>query len=134
MNNNIVPGFDSEIDDEVVKLSIERIKNMDDGLMISVAGVIDAKNVGFVQEKVEKVFQSGFRRIVFEMSELNYLSEVGDLIVPYIAWLAQQSNGKCVIQQIQPHIYRWLELIGYSSYLSFTKRIDESISLLNEQQ
>ena len=52
-NNNIVPGFDDERDDSL-KISLEKIDAVPNGLGIYLNGYIDTYNSNFFQKKITK--------------------------------------------------------------------------------
>ena len=53
-NNSIVPGFDNEKDDSL-KISLEKIDSVPNGLRVYLNGYIDTYNSSFFQKKITKV-------------------------------------------------------------------------------
>ena len=69
-NNNIVPGFDEERDDSL-KISLEKIDSVQNGLRIYLNGYIDTYNSNFFQKKITKVVEAGYINLIFNCSALN---------------------------------------------------------------
>lgn len=76
MNNDIVPGFDDEKEDSI-KLRLQKIPDMEGGLIIYASGYIDTYNSNILRKRVEKAIEAGLVRIVFEMGAVNYISSTG---------------------------------------------------------
>jgi anti-sigma B factor antagonist len=75
-NNDIVPGFDDEKDDSL-KIRLQKVDSVQGTLIIYLTGYIDTYNSNFFQKKVSKAVDSGFTKIVFQCSGLNYVSSTG---------------------------------------------------------
>ena len=75
-NNELVPGFNDEKDDSL-KINLEKIEGIDNGLIIYLNGYIDTYNSSFFQKRISKVVESGYVNLIFNCSALNYVSSTG---------------------------------------------------------
>jgi anti-anti-sigma factor len=129
MNNDIVPGFDDEKNDSI-KLKLQKIEDMEGGLIVYASGYIDTYNVNFFRKPVERAIEAGYLRIVFELSRVNYISSTGFGAFPYFLKLVKPRNGDMVLNQVQPTVYEVFTLLGFSQYFIFMENLDESIAYL----
>lgn len=131
MNNDIVPGFDDEKNDSI-KLTLQKIENMEGGLIVYASGYIDTYNVSYFRKPVERAIEAGYVRIVFELSRVNYISSAGLGAFPPFLKLVKPLNGDMVLNQVQPNVFEVFTLLGFSQYFIFMKNLDESIGYLAE--
>jgi anti-sigma B factor antagonist len=129
MNNDIVPGFDDEKNDSI-KLKLQKIEDMEGGLIVYASGYIDTYNVSFFRKPVERAVESGYVRIVFELSRINYISSTGFGAFPHFLKLVKPQNGDMVLNQVQPKVYEVFALLGFSQYFIFMENLDASIGYL----
>ena len=87
-NDNLVPGFNEE-KDESLKINLERITDISEGLVLYLNGYIDTYNSSFFQKKVSKVVEAGYTKLIFNCSALNYVSSTG--IGSFTAFLKRSS-------------------------------------------
>jgi len=127
MNNDIVSGFDDEKNDSL-KIQLQKIEEMEGGLMIYLTGYIDLYNSSYFKKCVEKVVEAGFVRIVFEMSGLYYITSTGFGAFTYLLKMVKPRNGDIVLQKIQPKVYEVLQLLGFSQFFHIKENLDESIA------
>jgi anti-sigma B factor antagonist len=129
MNNDIVPGFDDDKDDSV-KLRLQNIDGMKEGLIIYASGYIDSYNYMTFQKRVDKAIETGFVRLLFEMSQVNYISSTGIGSFVYFLKTVRPRNGDLVLDYVQPKVFEVFQLLGLSQFLTFKKDSNESIALL----
>ena len=72
-NNNLVPGFNDEKDDSL-KISLEKIEGIDKAVLVILNGYIDTYNSVYFQKQVNKIVAANFVNIIFNCSNLNYVS------------------------------------------------------------
>ena len=75
-NNELVPGFNDERDDSL-KINLDRIPDVDKGLVIHLNGYIDTYNSSFFQKRIQKVVDNGYINLIFNCAALNYVSSTG---------------------------------------------------------
>ncbi|HAH60946.1 MAG TPA: anti-sigma F factor antagonist, partial [Treponema sp.] len=126
-SNNLVPGFNEEKDDSL-KISLEKIDEISNGLCIYLNGYIDTYNSNFFQKKIQKVVESGFINLIFNCSSLNYVSSTG--IGSFTAFLkmVKPKGGDIVLLEIQPKVYEVFQLLGFSQFFNIKDTTEDAVS------
>ena len=129
-NNNLVPGFNDEKDDSL-KITLEKINDVDNGLVIYLNGYIDTYNSSFFQKRISKVVEAGFVNLIFNCSALNYVSSTG--IGSFTAFLKmiKPKGGDIVLLEIQPKVYEVFQLLGFSQFFNIKNTAEEAIGYFN---
>ena len=118
-NNDLVPGFNDEKDDSL-KISLEKINDVDNGLVIFLNGYIDTYNSSFFQKRISKVVESGFVNLIFNCSALNYVSSTG--IGSFTAFL----------KLIQPKVYEVFQLLGFYQFFNIKDSLPDAINFFKQ--
>jgi len=127
MNNDIVPGFDSESDDSI-KLKLQKIEGMERGLVIFASGYIDTYNSVSSQKRTEKVVKAGFVQLVLEMSAVSYISSTGVGALAYLLKQVKSQHGDVVLQALPPRVYEVLQLLGLAQFFLVKESFEESLA------
>ena len=129
-NNDIVPGFDDEKDDSL-KIRLDKINGAPRCIMLTLIGYIDTYNSNFFQKRVQKIIDSGFVRLIFHCSGLNYVSSTG--IGSFTAFLkaVKPQGGDLVMLEIQPKVYEVFQLLGFSQFFNIRESLEDSIRFFN---
>ena len=127
-SNNLVPGFNEEKDDSL-KISLEKVDGVPNGLCIYLNGYIDTYNSNFFQKKIQKVVEAGFINLIFNCSSLNYVSSTG--IGSFTAFLkmVKPKGGDIVLLEIQPKVYEVFQLLGFSQFFNIKDTTEDAVSL-----
>lgn len=133
MNNDIVPGFDDEKDDSL-KILLDKVEEAPRCLMLSLTGYIDTYNSNFFQKRVQKAIETGFVRLIFQCSGLNYVSSTG--IGSFTAFLkaVKPQGGDIVLMEIQPKVYEVFQLLGFSQFFNIKETLADSILFYNSDK
>ena len=129
-NNEIVPGFDDE-KDESLKIRLQRIDGVDNGLVLYLTGYIDTYNSNFFQKRVNKAIEGNFTKIVFQCAGLNYVSSTG--IGSFTAFLksVKPKGGEIVLLEIQPKVYEVFQLLGFSQFFNIKDSLEDAVRFFN---
>jgi anti-anti-sigma factor len=129
MNNDIVSGFDDERNDSV-RLRLQKIEELEGGLIVYATGYVDTYNALFFQRRVEKAIKAGFVQIVFELSGTSYVSSTGQGV--FVSCLRQLTprKGDMVLCHVQPPVYEVFQLLGFAQFFTFKDNLTESIDYL----
>lgn len=124
-NNNLVPGFNDE-KDESLKINLEKLEDVDNGIIIYLNGYIDTYNSSFFQKRIQKVVEAGFINLVFNCASLNYVSSTG--IGSFTAFLKmiKPKGGDIVLLEIQPKVYEVFQLLGFSQFFNIKDTMVEA--------
>jgi anti-anti-sigma factor len=125
-NNDIVSGFDDE-KDESLKITLQKIDDIEGCLVLSLSGYIDTYNSNYFQKRVGKAIEKGFIRLIFHCSALNYVSSTG--IGSFTAFLkaVKPRGGDLVLLEIQPKVYEVFQLLGFSQFFTIRDSLEDSL-------
>lgn len=130
-NNDIVPGFDEERD-ESLKIRLQKIDGTEGCLVLYLTGYIDTYNSNFFQKRVNRAIESGYTKLIFHCSGLNYVSSTG--IGSFTAFLkaVKPRNGDLVLLEIQPKVYEVFQLLGFSQFFNIKDNLDEAVEFFSK--
>ena len=126
-NDNLVPGFNEE-KDESLKINLERITDISEGLVLYLNGYIDTYNSSFFQKKVSKVVEAGYTKLIFNCSALNYVSSTGIGSFTVFLKTVKPKGGDVVLVEIQPKVYEVFQLLGFSQCFTIKQTSEEVIA------
>lgn len=126
-NNNLVSGFDDDKDDSL-KISLEKLEQVEKGILLYLYGYIDTYNSNFFQKRVALVIAAGYKNLVFNCAALNYVSSTG--IGSFTAFLkmVKPLGGDIVLLEIQPKVYEVFQLLGFSQFFNIKNSSEEAVS------
>lgn len=129
-NNDIVPGFDEE-KDESLKIRLQKIDSTPGCLVLYLTGYIDTYNSNFFQKRISRAVESGYIKLIFNCSGLNYVSSTG--IGSFTAFLksVKPRGGDLVLLEIQPKVYEVFQLLGFSQFFNIKDNLDDAIEFFN---
>jgi anti-anti-sigma factor len=127
VNNDIVKGFDDE-KDESLKIKLEKVKEVEGCLALSLSGYIDTYNSNYFQKRIQKAIEAGFIRLVFQCGGLNYVSSTG--IGSFTSFLksVKPRGGDLVLLDIQPKVYEVFQLLGFAQFFNMKDNVEDSIN------
>jgi len=126
-NNNLVPGFNDEKDDSL-KITLEKVDELQNCLNIRLNGYIDTYNSSFFLKRITKVVEAGFINLIFNCSALNYVSSTG--IGSFTAFLkmVKPKGGDIILLEIQPKVYEVFQLLGFSQFFNIKNSYAEAVA------
>jgi anti-anti-sigma factor len=116
-NNGIVPGFDDEKDDSL-KITLEKIGQVERCLKVTLDGYIDTYNSGSFQKRIVKIIDAGYRNLIFECAALNYVSSTGIGSFTTFLKLVKKTGGTVVLLELLPKVYDVFQLLGFAQYFN----------------
>ena len=129
-NNDIISKFDNE-KDESLKIKLQKVPSVGGCLVLALSGYIDTYNSNFFQRQVQRAIEEGFIRLIFDCSDLNYVSSTG--IGSFTAFLkaVKPQGGDVVLLEIQPKVYEVFQLLGFSQFFNIQGTLDSAIGFFN---
>jgi len=124
-NNDIVPGFD-DVKNESLKIKINKVNNLSGCLMLTLAGYIDTYNSNFFQDCIQKAIDSGYIKLIFNCSGLNYVSSTGIGSFTTFLKAVKPQGGDIVLVDIQPKVFEVLQLLGFSQFFNIIDSMDDA--------
>ena len=130
-NNNLVSGFDDDKDDSL-KISLEKLEQVEKGILLYLYGYIDTYNSNFFQKRVAQVIAAGYKNLVFNCAALNYVSSTG--IGSFTAFLkmVKPLGGDIVLLEIQAKVYEVFQLLGFSQFFNIKGSAEEAIAFFKQ--
>ncbi|MDR0455153.1 MAG: anti-sigma factor antagonist [Treponema sp.] len=129
-NNDLVPGFDDE-KDENLKI---RLQNVEGCLMLVLNGYIDTYNSTIFQKRVQRAIDAGFIRLIFNCNGLNHVSSTGIGSLTVFLKAVKSQGGDMILLEIQPKVYEVFQLLGFSQFFNIQTDLNESIDFFRNNE
>lgn len=104
-----------------------KIEEIDGITVFSIEGHFDASMTNAVNEKVQDILQSDSIKIIFELSELNYISSSGLRILLFVAKKIKAKNGKVLLCSVDKNVQRILDISGLTELLPSCENVEAAI-------
>ena len=126
-NNDIVPGFDDE-SDENLSIRLARCPDISSCLTISLNGYIDTYNSASFQKRILKAISSGFLRIIFDCNSLNYVSSTGIGSFTTFLKMVTPRGGDIIMLNVQPKISEVFQILGFSQFFNLKHNLEDALN------
>ena len=125
-NNDIVPGFDDE-KDENLTIKLQEVPDIEGCLILVLNGYINTYNSHYFQKQVQQAIELGFIRLIFDCNGLNSVSSTG--IGSFTAFLktVKSKGGDLILLELQPKVNDVLQLLDVSRYFNIQSNLGQSI-------
>lgn len=104
-------------------------KKISEALVISVNGRLDGATSPSFDQGLQVLINSGEFKIVFDVTQLEYISSAGLRVFLNTAKKVQKT-GKVVLFGIKPHIREVLSIAGFDTIFSIAESEEEALALL----
>lgn len=131
-NDDVVSGFDNNKDSNL-KIRLSLVEGCPKIIIVTLKGYIDTYNSDFFQKQVNRAIRSGYNKIIFDLSDINYISSTGIGSFTFFLKEVNSSNGNVVLIYIQPKVYEVFQLLGFSKFFNIKESIEESIDFLSRK-
>jgi anti-sigma B factor antagonist len=113
-----------------LRMQLQKDPQHQDMITLNLKGFLDTYNSADFQREVNKLIDGGFTKIMFNCSELNYVSSTG--IGAFTSFLksVKQKKGDLVLSFLQPKVFEVFQLLGFSKFFNITTSIDEAKKIL----
>ncbi len=117
-----------------LRIYLEKDNKDSSFIVMNLKGFLDTYNSADFQREVNKIIESGFVKILFNCSELNYVSSTG--IGAFTAFLKtlKQKNGDMVLSYLQPKVFEVFQLLGFSKFFNIAPSLEEARKILMGQK
>lgn len=129
LNNSIIPDFDLDTD-ENLQISLKKLDNIPNTIVIELNGSINTYNSNFFQNQIKKVFNAEFINIIFSCENLNYISSTGIGAFTTFLKLSRTVNGKIILIKIQQKVNEVFQLLGFSQFFLILNDLQDAINEL----
>jgi len=130
-NDDLIDGFDDE-KDESLKLRLEEVKEVEEGLIVHLTGYIDTYNSSYFQKRIQKVIEAGYNRLIFQCEGLNYVSSTGVGSFTSFLKALKARSGDLVLLAIQPKVYEVFQLLGFAQFFNIKETIESAVSFFKK--
>ena len=116
-DEEIIESFNSE-KDKTLRLQLQKIDTLEQCIVIVLIGYIDTYNSTFFQQKVMTLINAGYVQIIFDCSQLEYVSSTG--IGSFTSFLktVKAKDGDIVLLSLQPKVYEVFQLLGFADFFN----------------
>ena len=101
-----------------------------DAVVLALSGKLDATTAKTFEDKILAEIDSGDRRFVIDLSQLEYVSSSGLRVFLLAAKRLHSADGKIVLCSLKEHVRQVFDLAGFSSILSLYGSRDEALKAL----
>lgn len=98
-----------------MNLAIEKIGET---LVVSPEGKINSANATSLEADLLAQVEKGERKVVLDLSRLDYISSAGLRVVLLLAKRLKQQAGSLVLCSLQPHVSEVFEISGFLGILT----------------
>jgi anti-sigma B factor antagonist len=99
-------------------------------VIVGLSGKLDATTAKTFEEKILAEIDSGDRRFVIDLSQLEYVSSSGLRVFLVAAKRLHSTDGKIVLCSLKEHVRQVFDLAGFSSIFSIYGSRDDAVKAL----
>jgi anti-anti-sigma factor len=96
--------------------------------IIGLRGRLDAGTSPSVQKRLMNLMAQGERRLVFDFSELTYISSSGLRLLIEVARNLRNTNGKVALAALNDYVHEIIEIAGFTSIFSIYPTSEEAVA------
>jgi len=109
-----------------LRMQVEKDGDDSSLIFLNLKGFLDTYNSADFQREVNKIIEEGFTKILFNCSELNYVSSTGIGAFTSFLKTLKQKNGDMALAYLQPKVYEVFQLLGFSKFFNITSSLAEA--------
>ena len=102
-----------------------RVEN--DVTIITVEGRMDASNAPIAEAEINKALEDDKKRLLFDLSELEYLSSGGLRVILGAAKEIRRREGKVALAALKEYVYEIFEISGFTAMIPIKDTIEEGM-------
>jgi len=122
-----IPGFLELTNND---LGVDILLTREATIVLKLKGFIDTYNTPFFSKKVNMAITHGFSYFIFDMQSVNYMSSTAIGIFTSFLKVLKPINGDIIFVGVNPKVYDVFELIGFSSFFTFTNDMTNAMKLV----
>ena len=102
-----------------------------DFFVLKIKGRIDTLHSTELEKEVNKIFEIGEKNVIFNCSEMNYISSSGLRVFLVAQKKAISSQGKLFLSNMQPAIQEIFRISGFSNLFNIVETQKEALESKN---
>jgi anti-anti-sigma factor len=110
-----------------VKLNIKDIADYTDSKIISISGRLDSTNIDSVSEEVLATIDTGVKKIIFDLTQLEYIGSAGLAFLVNCKRMTQRKEGFVCVVGAGKKIIDVFDAAGIVGLLKFYDTVDNAI-------
>jgi len=132
-DEEIIESFNSE-KDKNLRLQLQKIDSLEKCIVIVLIGYIDTYNSTFFQQKVMPLINAGYIKIIFDCSQLDYVSSTG--IGSFTSFLktVKAKDGDIVLLSLQPKVHEVFQLLGFADFFNVRDSLPLAIEVFAKHE
>jgi anti-anti-sigma factor len=99
-------------------------------LIFAIKGRLDAATAPIAEETIKEKLAENTNRLLFDLSELEYLSSGGLRVILSAAKEIRRREGKVALAELKPYVYEIFEVSGFTSMIPIKDTIAEGLKEL----
>jgi len=99
------------------KIEVGAVPGLEDGVLLSFNGPIDARNVGGFEVQMDALRKRNYRRFLLQMGEVRYINSGGLAYLINMVEATQAAGGALVLYDVQPKVKVILDTMGLTALL-----------------
>lgn len=96
-------------------------------LNIAIKGRLDAATAPVAEGEINKMLAGEENRLLFDLSELEYLSSGGLRVILSAAKEIRRRDGKVVLAALKPYVYEIFEVSGFTAMIPIKDTVEEGL-------
>ena len=102
-----------------------------DNLIITIKGHLDTGTTPEAEKAIRKILEEGNSRILFNFSDLEYLSSVGLRVILWVTKEIASMKGKLVLCSLNQYVKEIFEVSGFDSLIPIEETVESGLEKLN---
>ena len=98
---------------------------------IVINGRLDAATSPVAEESINKIMECDENRLLFDFSNLEYLSSGGLRVILGAAKEIRRREGKVVLAALKPYVYEIFEVSGFTAMIPIKDSVEEGLKELS---
>lgn len=94
---------------------------------IAINGRLDAATSPVAEESIKKIMEADENRLLFDFSNLEYLSSGGLRVILGAAKEIRRREGKVVLAALKPYVYEIFEVSGFTAMIPIKDSVAEGL-------
>ena len=107
------------------------VTGSDGASVLHLKGRVDATTSAQIHDKVMDEVEKGCRKMVFDFSEVSYISSAGLRVLIYASKAMSKNSGKLSLCALDDNIRKIFEISGLSNHFVVTPDVTTSLEKLN---
>lgn len=106
-------------------------QNKDGIICLKIDGRLDADSAPEAETAVKDIIQAGSLRLLFDLSEMDYISSAGLRVILMAVKALRAKQGKVVLCGLTPYVKEIFDVSNFSSIIPITDSIEAGLQQMH---